>query len=71
MSNRLLNPNTPILTLLGQHFPFETAVGMNGRVWINSEEVKNTTLIANAILNSEYLSTAECKQMVQELINKL
>ncbi|KAG2237658.1 hypothetical protein INT48_004561 [Thamnidium elegans] len=71
LCRRLLNPNTPILTLLGQYFPFETAVGMNGRVWINSEEIKNTTLIANAILNSEYLSTEECKQMVEELVNKL
>ncbi|GAA5800866.1 hypothetical protein EDC94DRAFT_697441 [Helicostylum pulchrum] len=71
LCRRLLNPNTPILTLLGKYFPFETAVGMNGRVWINSEEIKNTTLIANAILNSEYLSTEECKQMVEELVNKL
>lgn len=69
--HRLLNPNTPILALLGQHFPFETAVGMNGRVWVNSEEVKNTILISNAIQNSEYLNAEECKQMVEGLINKL
>lgn len=68
---RLLNPNTPILSYLGEHFPFETAVGMNGRVWINSEEAKNTILISNAIQNSEYLSADECKQMVQDLVNKL
>lgn len=66
-----MNPNTPILTLLGEHFPFETAVGMNGRVWVNSEEVKNTILIANAIQNSEYLSAKECKEMVDGLVNKL
>lgn len=71
MLHRLLNPNTPILVLLGQHFPFETAVGMNGRVWVNSEEVKNTILISNAIQNSEYLSAEECKQMVEGLVNKL
>lgn len=66
-----MNPNTPILAFLGEHFPFETAVGMNGRVWVNSEEVKNTILIANAIQNSEYLSAEECKSMVDGLINKL
>ncbi|KAI8993456.1 hypothetical protein BDB01DRAFT_716292 [Pilobolus umbonatus] len=71
LCRRLLNPNTPILALLGEHFPFEIAVGMNGRVWINSEDEKNTILISNAIQNSEYLSTIECKHMVDDLINKL
>ena len=71
LCRRLLNPDTPILVLLGEHFPFETAVGMNGRVWVNSEDVKNTILISNAIQNSEYLSAEECKQMVDDLVNKL
>ncbi|OBZ83974.1 putative exosome complex component rrp40 [Choanephora cucurbitarum] len=70
LCRRLLDPDTPILALLGEHFPFETAVGMNGRVWINSEEIKNTILISNAIQNSEYLSAEECKQMVQDLVAK-
>ncbi|CEG70906.1 hypothetical protein RMATCC62417_06723 [Rhizopus microsporus] len=71
LCRRLLNPNTPMLTLLGEHFPFEIAVGMNGRVWINSEEPKVTILIANAIQHSEYLSEEECRQMVKDLISKL
>ncbi|OZJ01623.1 hypothetical protein BZG36_05354, partial [Bifiguratus adelaidae] len=61
MSRRLLDPDTPILSLLGTHFPFETAVGMNGRVWIHAAEPKHTVLLANAILNSEYLSADESK----------
>ncbi|KAG1151236.1 hypothetical protein G6F37_002943 [Rhizopus arrhizus] len=71
LCRRLLNPNTPILTLLGEHFPFETAVGMNGRIWVNSEEPNITILIANAIQHSEYLSEEECRQMVKDLISKL
>jgi exosome complex component RRP40 len=59
------------LAFLGEHFPFETAVGMNGRVWVNSEDVQQTILISNAIQNSEYLSTEECKEMVQSLVNQL
>ncbi|CAO3701000.1 unnamed protein product [Rhizopus stolonifer] len=70
LCRRLLNPNTLILTLLGEHFPFETAVGMNGRVWVNSEEPNTTILIANAIQHSEYLSEEECRQLVKDLINK-
>ncbi|GAA5836000.1 hypothetical protein JCM11251_006623 [Rhodosporidiobolus azoricus] len=36
----LLSPQNPLLSKLGASFPFEIAVGMNGRVWIkaSSEE---------------------------------
>ncbi|KAH8551793.1 hypothetical protein BGW37DRAFT_313330 [Umbelopsis sp. PMI_123] len=71
LCRRLLNPETPILRFLGEHFPFETAVGMNGRIWVNSEGPKYTILLANAIKNSEYLSEAQCKAMVDSLIDKL
>ncbi|CDH50149.1 exosome complex exonuclease rrp40 [Lichtheimia corymbifera JMRC:FSU:9682] len=70
LCRRLLDANTPILQLLGEHFPFELAVGMNGRVWLNSNSTKDTIMLANAILNSEYLSEEECKAMVQGLINR-
>lgn len=70
LCRRLLDPKTPILALLGEHFPFEIAVGMNGRVWVNSESVKNTIMLANAIQTSEYLSTEECKAMVEGLVRE-
>ncbi|CAM0138622.1 exosome non-catalytic core subunit rrp40 [Umbelopsis sp. WA50703] len=71
LCRRLLNPETPILRFLGEHFPFETAVGMNGRIWVNSESPQYTILLANAVKNSEYLSEAQCKAMVESLIDKL
>ncbi|CAO3584382.1 unnamed protein product [Absidia cylindrospora] len=68
LCRRLLNPTTPILTLLGEHIPFELAVGMNGRVWVNATSCKETILLSNAIQNSEYLSEKECEAMVQSLL---
>ena len=70
LCRRLLDPNTMILRLLGDHFPFEMAVGLNGRVWIHSNSVKDTITLANAIQNSEYLDDDECKVMVQGLLLK-
>ncbi|KAI9264916.1 exosome complex component RRP40-like protein [Phascolomyces articulosus] len=70
LCRRLLDPTTMILRLLGEHFPFEMAVGMNGCVWINSNTVKDTIMLANAIQNSEYLDDDECKTMVQGLLAK-
>lgn len=35
----MLNPKTPLLATLATQFPFETAVGLNGRVWFKAETV--------------------------------
>lgn len=35
---RLLSPKNPILPKLGAQFPFEVAVGMNGRVWVKAAD---------------------------------
>ncbi|GAA5879354.1 hypothetical protein JCM8547_008120 [Rhodosporidiobolus lusitaniae] len=32
----LLSPKNPLLSRLGARFPFEVAVGMNGRVWVKA-----------------------------------
>lgn len=37
-TTRLLSPKNPILPAMGARFPFEVAVGMNGRVWIKTAE---------------------------------
>ncbi|ORX50484.1 hypothetical protein DM01DRAFT_1337664 [Hesseltinella vesiculosa] len=68
LCRRLLDPSTAILRLLGEHIPFELAIGMNGRIWINSNSCKETILISNAIQNSEYLNTEQCEAMVNSLV---
>ncbi|KAF9430594.1 exosome non-catalytic core subunit rrp40 [Entomortierella beljakovae] len=71
LARRLMDPKALILRLLGQHVPFETAIGMNGKIWINSASPKHTILICNAIKNSEYLNASECTTMVKSLVEKL
>ncbi|KAF9281055.1 Exosome component 3 [Linnemannia elongata] len=71
LARRLLDPKNLVLRLLGQHIPFEMAVGTNGKVWVNSANTQHTILICNAIRNSEYLNSAECSAMVKSLVEKL
>ncbi|KAF9168736.1 Exosome component 3 [Actinomortierella ambigua] len=72
LARRLLDPRQAVvLRELGKHFPFETAVGMNGKVWINSASTAHTILIANAIKNSEFLSTAQCQSMVKKMVERI
>lgn len=46
---QLLDPKHFLLPFLGSRFPLEVAVGTNGRVWINTKEVKRTIAIARCI----------------------
>ncbi|KAJ4457982.1 putative exosome complex exonuclease RRP40 [Paratrimastix pyriformis] len=51
----LLAPDCYLLHMLGQLIPFEIAVGINARVWVNTGSVRDTILLREAILSSEGL----------------
>ncbi|KAJ2538408.1 exosome non-catalytic core subunit rrp40 [Coemansia sp. RSA 1933] len=70
LARRLMDSKAPVLQALGSEIPFETAIGLNGRVWINSETPATSVLVVNAIKNSEFLTVMQCKQMVKELLEK-
>lgn len=46
---RLLDPNYFLLPMLGSRFPLDAAVGVNGRVWVNAKEVKQTIAVTRCI----------------------
>ncbi|OSD07413.1 exosome complex exonuclease RRP40 [Trametes coccinea BRFM310] len=49
MCRMLLDPKHFLFPLLGSRFPLETAVGINGRVWINCKEPRQTIAVARCI----------------------
>ncbi|KAI8927831.1 hypothetical protein BC831DRAFT_451228 [Entophlyctis helioformis] len=49
MCRSLMAKDSPVLAGLANSFPFETAVGMNGRVWINADTPRQIITIANII----------------------
>ncbi|KAK8604471.1 hypothetical protein V6N13_099413 [Hibiscus sabdariffa] len=54
LSRKLLSsPTCPVLESLGKKLPFEIAVGLNGRVWVNAASPHTIIAAANAIMNSE------------------
>lgn len=46
---RLLDPSHFLLPILGARFPFETATGLNGRVWINAKEARHIITVSRCI----------------------
>ncbi|EIN12714.1 hypothetical protein PUNSTDRAFT_130962 [Punctularia strigosozonata HHB-11173 SS5] len=49
MARLLLDPSHFLLPFLGQRFPLEVATGVNGRVWINAKDVKQTIAVSRCI----------------------
>uniref|UniRef100_A0A7N2R0E6 K Homology domain-containing protein n=1 Tax=Quercus lobata TaxID=97700 RepID=A0A7N2R0E6_QUELO len=68
----LSSPTCPVLDALGKKLSFETAVGLNGRVWVNASSPPSTVIVvANAIMNSESLSGVQQRIMAEKLIQNL
>ncbi|KAJ3123455.1 exosome non-catalytic core subunit rrp40 [Nowakowskiella sp. JEL0407] len=70
LCRRLLDPKNPLLVELGAMIPFEVAVGMNGRVWVNSGTPKNTILVYNAILKWEFVDPRETKKFLKKFLSE-
>eukprot|EP00658_Telonema_sp_P-2_P045610 TRINITY_DN3359_c0_g2_i2.p1 TRINITY_DN3359_c0_g2~~TRINITY_DN3359_c0_g2_i2.p1 ORF type:complete len:242 (-),score=52.04 TRINITY_DN3359_c0_g2_i2:225-950(-) len=71
LAQRLLDNDAPVLEALGNVVPFELAIGVNGRVWVNAETPRNMIVVANAIANSEFMTGPEAQKMVRDMLNSL
>lgn len=49
LTRRLLSPKFPLLQMLAAHIPFETAIGLNGRVWFKAASVDGTIALQRVI----------------------
>ncbi|KAL4654957.1 hypothetical protein ACB092_01G417200 [Castanea dentata] len=65
------SPTCPVLDALGKKLSFETAVGLNGRVWVNASSPSTVIVAANAIMNLESLSGVQQRIIVEKLIQNL
>ncbi|KAA8903031.1 hypothetical protein FN846DRAFT_908269 [Sphaerosporella brunnea] len=54
-----------VLEELGKSLAFECAVGRNGKVWIDSEDVKTTLLVGRCIIASETMTADEVRELVR------
>ncbi|KAL0882851.1 hypothetical protein ABMA27_016382 [Loxostege sticticalis] len=68
---KILNPSCPLLNSLKNEWPFELAAGMNGRIWIKANSMRETIAVGNAILGCEYLTSEEIKSMCTNIASIL
>jgi len=64
----LLDEDCHVLRVLGKFLPFELAIGANGMVWVNSTSAKNTVVISNMILASEFASNAAVEKLISQVM---
>eukprot|EP00485_Elphidium_margaritaceum_P010147 CAMPEP_0202697402 /NCGR_PEP_ID=MMETSP1385-20130828/10730_1 /ASSEMBLY_ACC=CAM_ASM_000861 /TAXON_ID=933848 /ORGANISM="Elphidium margaritaceum" /LENGTH=273 /DNA_ID=CAMNT_0049353851 /DNA_START=56 /DNA_END=877 /DNA_ORIENTATION=- len=68
--HRLNRIHEPHLKYLAQYFPFELAIGVNGRVWCQAMNTTYTLLLSNIIKNGEYLNMKQFQIMVHSLLKQ-
>lgn len=64
---RILNKDCPLLELLANEIPFEVAVGMNGKIWIQANSTRETIAVGNALLATEYKTDDNLKKMCKNV----
>lgn len=67
LCHNLLDTESFILKCLQKILSFEVAIGVNGRVWVNSKLPLHVILISNAILNSHGMNNDKIEAMIQQL----
>uniref|UniRef100_A0A8D0BN58 Exosome complex component RRP40 n=1 Tax=Salvator merianae TaxID=96440 RepID=A0A8D0BN58_SALMN len=65
---KLLAPDCEIIQDLGQLYPFELVLGMNGRIWVKAKTVQQTLILANVLEACEHMTAEQRKQAVNKLL---
>jgi len=68
---RILSSKSEVLQRLGKSTPFEIAVGLNGRIWVNGRSTNETLTLAHAIGGAEMLNKGQVKDLVRKLTDSL
>lgn len=66
---KLINNNTTI-ERLKDYIDFEICIGMNGRLWINSNGINDISKIYNAITKSFELNNEQMERLLNNIFNK-
>ncbi|GJQ80930.1 putative RNA binding protein [Trypoxylus dichotomus] len=63
---RLLNVEHALLRTLGKKFPFEIAIGMNGKIWFNTKNTKDSMTLMNCLLAAEHQSDKDIYELCRQ-----
>lgn len=67
----LFNNEFSLLQILAEYTQFEVAIGVNGKVWIKSEEVKNTLACYRSIMQCQQSPASEFKNIIKKYFREV
>lgn len=70
LANSMVRKHDQVLSTLGKRVAFQSAVGVNGRVWIQTAGVKQTVVVSDAIVKADVMEKDEWLQYVDKLFKK-
>ncbi|KAG5438881.1 hypothetical protein PCANB_002211 [Pneumocystis canis] len=71
LCRKILEKDHPLLSTLSTSIPFEIAVGLNGKIWVNSKHVGITIALVQAIKTCESLNNDEIIKMCHQTIKEV
>lgn len=71
LCRRLLSADDVILSVIGEKVEYEVVVGMNGRIWINSEERKTTIIISQILQQVEFMTEGEVRDLISQKLKDI
>lgn len=66
----LAKPPGPVLAALGAKLKFELAVGLNGRLWVNSVDCRTTIRVCRVLVGAQNVPVAEQQQWVMQQLQQ-
>lgn len=70
LAQKLLDEDSWTLKCIARYVPFECAIGLNGKVWVNAGSPMLVVLISNAILNADGMSDSMVTTMVDKIMRR-
>ncbi|XP_067900772.1 exosome complex component RRP40-like [Heterodontus francisci] len=67
IARKLLSPSCEVLKNLGELYPFEIVIGVNGRIWVKARTIKHTLLVANVLESYGNMTTEQRKHVFKKL----
>ncbi|XP_060522907.1 exosome complex component RRP40 isoform X2 [Cylas formicarius] len=64
----LLNIENPLLRILGKKFPYEVAVGVNGKVWIRANRSRDVLIVCQAFRAAEHQNDKSIVELCRQYL---
>jgi exosome complex component RRP40 len=71
MAHQMMDESNPLLEIIGAKIRFEVAIGVNGVLWINSDDVRHTIIISNIVTKVDSNPATDVRALLDRALQVL